>query len=121
MGIDGMERMAREEFKGARPRVFGTDIDNPEHGRAFVCTKMGWFERVEGPWGDVAFSPVADSETQLRNSLAQQGNPEVDLSALDNEYGRTVYQEFMEQAEQPLYPEAPENSSQEPFDEQDST
>lgn len=62
MGIDGMERMAREEFRGARPRVFGTNPDDPENGRTFVWTQMGWFERVAGPWGDVAFTPVADSE-----------------------------------------------------------
>jgi hypothetical protein len=64
MGLEGMDRMAREEFEGARPRVFGTDPDNPEHGRVFIWTKMGWFERAEGPWGDVTFTPVADSEDQ---------------------------------------------------------
>jgi len=120
MGIDGMERMAREQFRGARPRVFGTDPDNPEHGRVFVWTQMGWFERVEGPWGNVVFDPVADSEAQLRE-LISRDDPEADLVEMDNEFGRMVYQEFQEQAEQPLYPEAPETSSQEPFDEQDAT
>ena len=33
--------------------------------------------------------------------------------------GRMVHQEFME--DEPLYPEAPETSSEEPFDEQDTT
>ena len=118
MGLEGMDRMAREEFEGARPRVFGTDPDNPEHGRVFIWTKMGWFERAEGPWGDVTFTPVADSEDQLRDWISRD-NPDIDLVALDNEFGRTVYQEFIE--EEPLYPEAPETSSQEPFDEQDTT
>jgi hypothetical protein len=35
---------------------------------------------------------------------------------LDSEYGRMIYDEFME--EEPLYPESPENSSEPPFDEQ---
>jgi hypothetical protein len=118
MALEGMDRMAREEFKGARPRIFGTDPDNPEHGRTFIWTKMGWFERVEGPWGDVTFSPVADSEAQLKEWISKN-NPDIDLIEMDNAFGRTVYQEFME--EEPLYPEAPETSSQEPFDEQDTT
>ena len=118
MGLEGMDRMAREEFRGARPRVFGTDPDNPEHGRIFIWTKMGWFERVEGPWGDVTFSPVADSEEQLKEWISRD-NPDADLVEMDNQFGRTVYQEFIE--EEPLYPESPETSSQEPFDEQDVT
>jgi hypothetical protein len=118
MGLEGMDRMAREEFRGARPRVFGTDPDNPEHGRIFIWTKMGWFERVEGPWGDVTFSPVADSEEQLKEWISRD-NPGADLVEMDNQFGRTVYQEFIE--EEPLYPESPETSSQEPFDEQDVT
>jgi hypothetical protein len=118
MALEGMDRMAREEFRGARPRIFGTDPDNPEHGRIFIWTKMGWFERVEGPWGDVTFTPVADSEDQLKDWISRN-NPDVDLVEMDNEFGRTVFQEFIE--EEPLYPEAPETSSQEPFDEQDMT
>jgi hypothetical protein len=119
MGIDGMERMARDEFKGARPRVFGTNADDPEHGRTFVWTQMGWFERAEGPWGDVTFSPVADSEDELKDWLAQS-NPDVDLVEMDNEFGRMVLDEFIENEEEALYPEAPENSSEEPFEEQDT-
>ncbi len=118
MSLEGMDRMAREEFRGACPRIFGTDPDNPEHGRVFVWTKMGWFERIEGPWGDIAFTPVADSEDQLRE-LISQNNPDIDLVEFENEFGKTVYQEFME--DEPLYPEAPETSSEEPFAEQDTT
>lgn len=118
MSQEGMDRMANEVFKGSRPRIFGTEPDNPEHGHVFVWTKMGWFERVEGPWGDVAFSPIADDETQLREWLARE-NPDIDLVELTNKFGKMVYDEFME--EEPLYPEAPENSSQPPFEEQDVT
>ena len=118
--VEGMERMGRDEFRGARPRVFGTNPDDPENGRTFIWTQVGWFEREEGPWGDVAFTPVADSETDLREWLSRD-NPDVDLVELTDEYGRTVFQEFQENAEQPLYPEAPENSSEEPFEEEDVT
>jgi hypothetical protein len=118
MSQEGMDRMAREEFRGARPRIFGTDPDNPEHGRVFIWTKMGWFERSEGPWGDVTFTPVADSEDELKEWISRE-DPDIDLVEMNNEFGRTVYQEFME--EEPLYPEAPETSSEEPFDEQDTT
>ena len=122
MAENGMDRMAREEFKGAEPRVFSTDPDNPEDGRIFVWTKVGWFEREEGQWGDVAFTPVADSEEQLRDWVSRD-IPDTDLTELDNasELGRMVCQEFNEQAESPLYPEAPETSSEEPFEEQDVT
>ncbi len=121
-GAKMMEGMAREEFRGARPRVFGTNADDPASGRIFVWTTQGWFEREEGPWGDVAFTPVADSETELKAWISQK-DPEADLVELgqDDEYGRMVFEEFKENAEAPLYPEAPETSSEEPFEEQDVT
>ena len=118
MSLDGMERMAREQFRGAEPRVFGTNPDAPERGQIFIWTQIGWFEREVGPWGNVAFTPVADSEDQLRE-MVSRNNPVADLVEMDNEFGRMVYREFKEQAEQALYPESPETSSQEPFDEQD--
>jgi hypothetical protein len=122
MALDGMDRMAREEYTGAAPRVFVTNPDAPENGRTFIWTQMGWLEREEGSWGDVAFSPVADSEDQLRDWIDRE-TPDVDLVELDNknEYGRTVLQEFKENAENALYPESPETSSEEPFEEQDVT
>ncbi len=114
--MEGMERMARDSMQGARPRVFSTDPDNPEESRIFVWSKMGWFERIEGSWGNVEFSPVSESEEDLRAWLARE-DPSVDLVELDDEYGHMVYEEFMEQ--EPLYPEAPETSSEPPFEEQD--
>jgi hypothetical protein len=119
--VEGMERMGREEFRGARPRVFVTNADNPDLGRTFVWTQVGWFEREEGSWGDVAFTPIADDEDQLRGLLEQE-DPDTDLVEVDikTEYGRIVFDEFSEEAEQPLYPESPENSSEEPFEEQDT-
>ena len=49
-GLDGMDRMARDQFRGASLGAFGTDPDNPENGRIFIWTQVGWFERIEGPW-----------------------------------------------------------------------
>ena len=118
--VEGMDHMARQQFEGARPRVFGTVPDNPEKGRVFIWTKMGWLEREEGPWGEVAFSPIAESEDELKNMLMEE-DPDFDLVELDNEFGKTVFQEFMENAESTLYPESPETSDEEPFDEQDVT
>jgi hypothetical protein len=115
VGMEGMERMAKEGKEGAQPRIFGTDPDNPEDGRIFIWTKMGWLERIEGSWGNVEFTPVADSEDDLRDWLARQ-DASVDLVELDDDYAHMVYDEFIE--EEPLYPEAPENSSEPPFDEQ---
>jgi hypothetical protein len=117
---EGMDHMAREQFEGANPRVFGSNPDNPEKGRIFVWTKMGWLEREEGPWGEVAFSPIADSEDQLKDILNEE-DPDSDLVELEGKLGKTVYQEFMESAESTLYPEAPETSDEEPFDEQNVT
>jgi hypothetical protein len=122
MAIDGMARMGRDEFRGARPRIYTTNADDAEHGRIFIWSKVGWFERVEGPWGDIAFTPVADSEDELKNWLAQS-IPDFDLVEIDlnTEFGKMVFAEFREQAEMALYPEAPETSSEEPFEEQDKT
>ena len=114
MSIDGMGRMGREQFEGARPRVFTTDADHPMNGRIFVWSKVGWFERVEGPWGNVTFNTVAESEDELRNWISKE-NEDVDLVELTNEQGRIVFQEFMENIEDALYPEAPEVSSEELF------
>jgi hypothetical protein len=122
MSYEGMGRMAKEAFAGAKPRVFSTNPDIPENGRIFIWTKTGWFERIEGAWGNVAFTPVADDETQLREWLSRD-NPDADLIELDlkSEFGRTVYEEFRENLESVLYSESPETSSQPPFDEQDVT
>jgi hypothetical protein len=117
---EGMERMAREQFEGARPGVFSTDPDHPEKGRVFIWTKMGWLEREEGSFGEVAFVPIAESEDELKSIITEK-DPDADLVALDDEFGRTVYAEFMENAESTLYPEAPETSDEEPFEEQDVT
>jgi hypothetical protein len=122
MALDGMDRMARDEFKGAAARIFTTNPDDPENGRTFIWTKVGWFEREEGSWGDVAFTPIGDSEDQVRELISQE-DPEADLVELNRktEFGRVVFEEFSEQSESALYPEAPETSSEEPFEENDVT
>jgi len=107
--------MEKQLFRGAEPRVFATNPDDPSEGRIFIWARTKWFERMEGPSGAVAFSPVADSEHELRRWLSQQGS--IELTELDDEYAEMSRQEFLDQA--PLYPEAPELSDEEPFREQE--
>ncbi len=101
----------REEFRGARIQILGTNLDTPEQGRIFVWTKMGWFERLEGPSGNVAFSHIADSEEELQE-LISQDNTLVDLNKLGGRYRKMVSEEFREQSRS--YSDSPEDSSEEP-------
>lgn len=94
--------------------VFSTSPEDTSEGRTFVWAWTQWFERIEGPSGNVAFTPVAESSRVLRRWLMQQGIEEP--TEIDDEYSEIVLQEFLEQV--PLYPEAPEVSSESPFGEQ---
>jgi len=96
----------REEFGGARIQILGTNPDEPENGRIFVWTKMAWYERIEGQWGDVAFTPVAESEEELRE-LVLRDAPEADLVELSGEFKQTVSEEFIEQS--PSIPDSPDD------------
>jgi hypothetical protein len=63
--------------------------------------------------GNVAFSPVTDSEEELRSWLTQElGLEATEMDEVDNEYAETVCEEFLNQT--PLYPEAPELSDEPP-------
>jgi hypothetical protein len=106
----------REEFRGAQIQILGTNPASPENGRIFVWTKMGWFERLEGPSGNIAFTPVADSEEELREFISRD-NPGADLSELGGVYGEEVSVEFIQQSRS--YSDSPEDSSEEPSDEDD--
>jgi len=114
--VEGRELMVqdRDEFGGAKVRIFGTNPDNPDEGRIFVWTKMGWFERLEGQSGDIAFIPVAQSENELRE-LISRDDPSSDLVQLGREYRKMVSSEFMEQS--PSYRDSPEYSDEEPLEE----
>lgn len=101
--------MQEELFKGARPRVYTTSAQAPSEGRTFVWARTRWYERVEGDTGAVAFTPIADSDQELRDSLSPDESAA--LSELDDEVAAAVRDEFLEQT--PLYPEAPELSDQE--------
>jgi hypothetical protein len=114
--LEGSQNSTREEFRGARVRVVGTDPDNPDEGRVFVWTKMGWFERVEGQSGGVSFIPVAQSENELREFISRR-DPSLDLVPLGGSYGKMVSEEFMEQS--PAYSDSPEYSSEDPNQEDD--
>jgi hypothetical protein len=95
--VDKGARSEREESRGTRIRVMGTSPDSPEEGRTFVWTKMGWFERLEGPSGDVAFTPIAGPEVELRE-LVSQDDAAADLHELSGEDREVVSEEFLEQS-----------------------
>jgi hypothetical protein len=105
-----------DEFRGARLRIFGTNADNPDDGRFFVWTKTGWFERIEGTSGNVAFTPIADSEADLRELIARD-NPAADLIEMGGEYRKFITEEFLEQSSS--YGNEAGSSSEEPSEEED--
>jgi hypothetical protein len=94
--VEGRERTESDEFRGARLRVYGTDSESPEEGRVFVWTKTGWFERIEGSSGNVAFTPLDYSANELRDLVARD-NPSADLIELGGEFRKMVSEEFLEQ------------------------
>jgi hypothetical protein len=109
--VDNGGHSERDEFRGARIQILGTNPDAPEKGRIFVWTKMGWFERATGASGDVAFIPVAQSENELREFISRD-DPSVDLVSLGRKYRNMVSKEFTEQSRS--YSDSPEDSSEEP-------
>jgi hypothetical protein len=112
--IDDKEMSEKNEFLGSRPRIVVTDVVNPEDGRTFVWTKMGWFEREEGKLGDIAFTPIADSEDELRN-LINKEDPRLDLFEAGGEFRKMVSEEFMDQ--EPVKPDIEDNYSEDEFEE----
>jgi hypothetical protein len=108
---DNEGQSEREEFRGARIQVLGTNPESPEEGRIFVWTKMGWFERLKGPSGNVAFTHVADSEEELREFISRD-NPGADLRELRGVYSEEVSVEFIQQSRS--YSDSPKDSSEEP-------
>jgi hypothetical protein len=113
--VDNEGHSEREESRGAQIQILGTNPDNPEEGRIFVWTKIGWFERLEGQSGNVAFTLIADSEKELRE-LISRDNPNTDLDDLSGTYRKKVSEEFMEQS--PSYSDSSEDASEEADDEE---
>lgn len=95
--MEDREELIQDKFRGARPRVYGTNREDPEGGRVFVWTKTGWFERLEGTSGNVAFTPIADSEDELKDLIAVD-DPDYDFIELGGEFRRVVSEEFKEDA-----------------------
>ena len=112
--VDNGGQSEREEFRGARIQILGTNRDTPEKGRIFVWTKMGWFERLEGPSGNVAFTRVAHSEKDLREYITRD-KTQADLHELVGKNRKKVSEEFIEQSRS--HSDSPEDSSEEPSDE----
>lgn len=104
--------MSDRLFRETEPRIFTTHPDEPGEGRIFVWAWTEWFERIEGQSGAVTFTPVADNEAQLRRWLILS-RCKRDLTEIDDDFARDIREEFLDQV--PLFPEAPETSSEEPF------
>jgi hypothetical protein len=116
--VDNEENFEREESLGAKIQILGTNPEDPVNGRIFVWTKMGWFERLEGQFGDVAFTPIAESEKELREILSRD-NPNADLDDIRGEFRKKVSEEFIEQS--PSYSDSSEDSSEEANDDEEQT
>ena len=110
--VEDKKDITQGEFRGARFRIFGTDPDNPDEGRIFVWTKMGWFERLKSESGNVAFTPVAQSENELRE-LISRDDPSIDFVSLGREYRKRVSEEFMDQSLSSRDSEDSEDSTEE--------
>jgi hypothetical protein len=114
--INNEENSEREETRGAKIQILGTNPEYPANGRIFIWTKMGWFERLEGQSGDIAFTPIAESEKELREVISRD-NPNTDLDDIRGEFRKKVSEEFIEQS--PSYSDSPEDSSEEADDDED--
>lgn len=95
--VEGREQDERNENQRVTIQVLGTRLDDPEQGRIFVWTKRGWFERLKGTVGGVAFEPVAKSEDELMEYIARE-NPSSELTELDAKYRKRVAEEFSERS-----------------------
>ena len=114
--MEDREQMDRDadalrDASDARLQIFGTDPDNPDNGRIFVLTNTGWFERIEGQSGGVAFTFIAQSESELREYISRD-DASANLVQLGGEYREMVSEEFMEQS--PQYRDSPEYSDENP-------
>jgi hypothetical protein len=103
----------RDASSGSVIRVFGTNREQPGEGRIFVLTKMGWFERLEGSSGAVAFTPIAQSEHEMRELVSRDG-PSASVMSLSGHYANMVSEEFRQQA--PSYRDSPEYSHEDPLE-----
>jgi hypothetical protein len=111
---DGAETAGdRDASSGSAIQVFGTNREQPDEGRIFVLTKMGWFERLEGSSGAVAFAPIAQSEHEMREVVSRD-SPSASLISLSGHYRKMVSEEFRQQA--PSYRDSPEYSHEDPFE-----
>lgn len=85
----------RNEFRVRPFKVFATNPNDPEEGRIFLLTKVGWFERLNDPSGDLIFTQVGQSEDELLKFVAQD-NPSIQLFALGREDIKVFYDELRE-------------------------
>ncbi len=91
--VEGRAPMPEDEFRGVRLRIYSTNLNNPEEGRIFVLTRTGWFERIMGSPGNVAFALIADYDTDFQKLLMEEG-PSADLVEMGDRWRKMVSEEF---------------------------
>ncbi len=104
------EAIHPDYFADADARVYTTDPNRPASARTFVWANARWYEREEGVIGTgaVDFSPVADSDEELRTWLRES---DLDVDELDaGDFYVMVLEEFVNQTP-PLH-QSPERSDQ---------
>jgi hypothetical protein len=100
-----------DESSGTSLRIYGTNQKQPDEGRIFVLSEMGWFERIEVQSGAVAFTPVAQSENEMKEFVSRD-NSSAYLVQLGGHYTKVIAREFNEQSSS--YLDSPEYSPDEP-------
>ena len=99
-------------------KVLSTNPDDPTAGRIFVWTKMGWFERIQGQNGAVAFTRLAESTAEIRSIILRQ-DPEADIYEVSGKLDRMIRSEFFAQSRSS--PDSPEDSIEDFKDDREQT
>jgi hypothetical protein len=83
-------------FNGTRVKIFGTNPNNPENGKIYLKTKIGWFERSKSESGDLMLAPISQIEAKLLD-FAARGGATTELVPISPEYRKKFYIELLEQ------------------------
>jgi hypothetical protein len=87
---------SKRVFNGTRVKIFGTNPNDPENGRIYLKTKLGWFERSKNESGDLMLAPVSQVEAKLLDFVGN-GGASTELIPLNAEYRKKFYIELLEQ------------------------
>jgi len=95
--MEEKERLPNKRiFYGTQVKVFGTDPKNPEDGRIYLRTKLGWFERAKAESGDVILTLMPPAGQKMLESVGN-GNSSSELFPLGPEYQKKICDELLGQ------------------------